>query len=381
MIKAYAHREDEEFPKVAELAQRYVHKFKDRTAAILVPTNNFGHQVAEFLDRNKAPYDSLLRGGTRERQVAAALHAVLALLADPLSRRTLHNAFTALRELEHPAANGPLQDEKRFEAILQSISQQELFLFPQNEDEFYASLPQGIAQEDDVRQLEIFGRFLQTIFKLRPLPIDDLTLALGDELFAFGAETNEGDLAVAYQIANILRGWRDTRPDMRLPDLVAELAAVAQGRRKLNLAAKSDEGFEPKPGRITLATQHSAKGLEWDAVFLIGMDGYWIPGSLEAYFLGVEPFFGGDPKAEAVAQLRYLMHSAERPDNELTPTDLAHIDIISERLRLLYVGITRARRFLQISRSRKTGHFNRERDAEPATVMAALYRHLSAFSE
>ena len=37
-----------------------------------------------------------------------------------------------------------------------------------------------------------------------------------------------------------------------------------------------------------------------------------------------------------------------------SPTESAHIGIISERLRLLYVGITRARRFLQISRSRKT---------------------------
>jgi superfamily I DNA/RNA helicase len=45
---------------------------------------------------------------------------------------------------------------------------------------------------------------------------------------------------------------------------------------------------------------------------------------------------------------------------------IAHIDIIAERLRLLYVGITRARRFLQLSRSHATSSYNhnpKERDA------------------
>jgi superfamily I DNA/RNA helicase len=54
----------------------------------------------------------------------------------------------------------------------------------------------------------------------------------------------------------------------------------------------------------------------------------------------------------------------------------AHIDIISERLRLLYVGITRARRYLHLSRSRATRQYNKERDAEPATVLGVLYRYL-----
>jgi superfamily I DNA/RNA helicase len=48
--------------------------------------------------------------------------------------------------------------------------------------------------------------------------------------------------------------------------------------------------------------------------------------------------------------------------------------LISERLRLLYVGITRARRSLHLSRTTRT--YNKERDAEPATVLAVLYHYL-----
>jgi superfamily I DNA/RNA helicase len=59
-----------------------------------------------------------------------------------------------------------------------------------------------------------------------------------------------------------------------------------------------------------------------------------------------------------------------------TATESAHIDVISERLRLLYVGVTRARRYLHLSRSRATRQYNKERPAEPATVLGVLYRYL-----
>ena len=174
----------------------------------------------------------------------------------------------------------------------------------------------------------------------------------------------------------ILRRWRDTNPDWRLPELAAELEGVATGRRSLPITTPADMGYEPQPGRITLTTQHSAKGLEWDAVFLVGIDGFWIPGSLDAPFLGVHEFLGGDPVAEVVAQLRFLMQGGSGLYDGRSATESAHIDIISERLRLLYVGITRARRYLHLSRSRATRQYNKERDAEPATVLGVLYRYL-----
>jgi hypothetical protein len=85
---------------------------------------------------------------------------------------------------------------------------------------------------------------IQHLFDLRTLPIDDLALSLGDELFARG-ELHEVDLAIAYQIAAILRRWRDANPHWRLPELAAQLADVAQGRRHLPITAPADLGYEP----------------------------------------------------------------------------------------------------------------------------------------
>ncbi|NUR14696.1 MAG: ATP-dependent DNA helicase UvrD2 [Dermatophilaceae bacterium] len=85
-------------------------------------------------------------------------------------------------------------------------------------------------------------------------------------------------------------------PDARLPELVAEL-----DRRAAEQHAPAVQG-------VTLASLHAAKGLEWDTVFLVGASDGLMPISM-----------------------------AEGPD------------AIEEERRLLYVGLTRARKQLFLS--------------------------------
>ena len=374
-IKVYKQREDEELPAIARLAARYMRERPAQTAAILVPTHQIGHQLAEHLDDLDADYDNLLRGGMREREIAGAIHAILALLANPLDKNALIEAHATLNDLGHQAANVGEERLEHLHTLMRSIYRPEDFLFPWEDGDLEKSYPANIATPEDMADLSRFADYMRKLFELRPLPVDDMVLALGDELFA-QENVREGDLAIAYQIASVLRSWRESQPDWRLPRLSDELREVASGRRRLPLARPSDYGYEPQPGRITLATQHGAKGLEWDAVFLVGIDSRWIPGSLDAYFQGVNDDFGGDPKAEVTAQLRYLMQGNAGLYPGCTATESAHIDIISERLRLLYVGVTRARRYLHISRSRTARQGNTERPAEPATVLGVLYHYL-----
>lgn len=376
-IKVYQHREDEEIPSVARLAAKYAQDHPQHTLAILVPTHNIGYQAAEQLDDLDAPYDNLLRGGTREREIATVMNSILAVLANPQDRHALVSSLTSLHELGHPVANFPQESLPRLTAILRSVRNPESFLFPWEDEDFNKTLPAGVASEQENVHIVRFSNFLQKMFAFRTLPVDDLALAIGDELFS-REYARESDLAITYQLAIVLRYWQEMHPDWRLPELSAELANLAAGRRGLPLARPGDYGYEPQAGRITLSTQHSAKGLEWDAVFLVGIDGFWIPSDLDAPFLGVHDSLGGDPIAEALAQLRFLLKGDAGLYENLTATESAHVDVISERLRLFYVGITRARRYLHISRSRSTGSVSREKTARPATVLGLLYDYLKS---
>jgi DNA helicase-2/ATP-dependent DNA helicase PcrA len=83
---------------------------------------------------------------------------------------------------------------------------------------------------------------------------------------------------------------------------------------------------------------------------------------------------GGDPAAEVTAQLHRLLGDEGGRPADYTATQLAHLEIISERLRLLYVGITRARRFLHLSRSRQVRRNRNDERTEPATILGVLHR-------
>jgi DNA helicase-2/ATP-dependent DNA helicase PcrA len=95
------------------------------------------------------------------------------------------------------------------------------------------------------------------------------------------------------------------------------------------LRARAESHHEPTLEAVTVATLHSAKGLEWDEVFLVGLSEGLLP---IAYAKG-----------------------------------LAAID---EERRLLYVGITRARRRLSLSWARRAG--GPRGDREPSRFLREL---------
>ena len=114
-----------------------------------------------------------------------------------------------------------------------------------------------------------------------------------------------------------------------------------------------DEGqFDPDAhkGVVTVTTLHKAKGLEWDRVYLISANNYDFPSAEpNDSFIGEKWFIRDDLNlsAEALAQLEALQEASGYIEGAASLN--ARIDYAAERLRLLYVGITRARKALTIT--------------------------------
>lgn len=104
--------------------------------------------------------------------------------------------------------------------------------------------------------------------------------------------------------------WESLRAVAELADDVAAgTPDAALGQFVAELDARADAAHPPIVQGVTLASLHSAKGLEWDAVFLVGL----VDGTLPIQYAE------GDQAA------------------------------LEEERRLLYVGVTRARRWLALS--------------------------------
>jgi DNA helicase-2/ATP-dependent DNA helicase PcrA len=119
-------------------------------------------------------------------------------------------------------------------------------------------------------------------------------------------------------LVELARELGSAAPESTLSDVVAELQA------------RANAAHAPTVDAVTLASLHAAKGLEWDAVFLVGLTDGMVP-------------------------ITY----ASTPEQ------------VSEERRLLYVGITRARTHLTFSfaKSRAVGD---RRQRSPSRFLAAL---------
>ncbi len=200
------------------------------------------------------------------------------------------------------------------------------------------------------------------------LPIDELVLTLGNDIF-----DEPADLALSHSIAVLLAKRSREQPHLRLPDLARELDDIAQNKGRLLGFNEDALGFEPPAGKITIATMHSAKGLEWDRVYLLSLSNYSFPsGGDDESYRGERWFVRGGLNlvAEASEQLRQLHMGSLDDYAEGDASQAARRDIAAERLRLLYVGITRARRELILLYN--TGRFSDSRPNDPALAFSAL---------
>jgi ATP-dependent DNA helicase Rep len=141
-------------------------------------------------------------------------------------------------------------------------------------------------------------------------------------------ETSSSDAQAERRLQNVtdLTQWlqrlHDKQPEQGLIDLVNKLAL-------LDLLDRQDE--EGGDDRVHLMTLHAAKGLEFDRVYLIGMEEELLP-----------------------------HRSSIEEDN------------IEEERRLAYVGITRARRQLNISLAKRRRRYGENISCEPSRFLAEL---------
>ena len=200
------------------------------------------------------------------------------------------------------------------------------------------------------------------------LPIDQLVLTLAHDVF-----TEPADLALAHKLALVLQQAADDHRDWRLPELAAELAIIARNERRFIGFSSDDSGFDPErhKGKVVVTTMHKAKGLEWDRVYLMSVNNYDFPSNRpNDQYISEKWFVRGNLnlEAEALFQLDAVLGSNEYEwYTEGAASLAARVDYVKERLRLFYVGITRAKRDLII-----TWNTGRQGNATPSLPFVAI---------
>lgn len=355
----------EELEAIMKSLRRWLPEHPEETAAILVPTNQRGEVVVNALKAHGIEYVELLRSTRATRTHAGALGNILASLADPASSRKLATAYRVWRRHDRDDADANKRVD-RLARRIEACRNVEEFLWPRPEADDLTCIELPDADPVYEEHLTQFRAVIRRWQSAASLPIDQLLITIGQDLF-----DKPGELALTHKLAGALRQAQAVHVDWRLPELIDELAAIARNERKFQGFSDEDTSFDPDahPGKVTVATSHKAKGLEWDRVYLTSVNAYDFPAALAGDSFIAERWYirdGLNLQAEALGQLEALARGTDLPSLG-DPSAAARVDYAAERLRLLYVGITRARKELIVSSN--TGRYGK---VAPAAALIAL---------
>ncbi|MFW5713488.1 MAG: ATP-dependent helicase, partial [Brevefilum sp.] len=338
---------DEEINYVVTEVEKFLAENPDKTIAILTPRNIRAFKFADELKRREIPYiDSLLQSTSATRLSTGAIANILQYLSNPKSSRKLASAYKVWRRSARED-NERWPFHKEVAKVIRSCDNVEDYLWPSPTQDWLEEALDQVSHQTARQELTDFREVVKRWHNTILLPIDQLVLTVSQDLFLDPVE-----LALAYKLSSLLRQFSDDHPDWRLPEFTEELANIARNERRYLGFSREDEAFNPNlyPGRVLVATMHKAKGLEWDCVFLTSLNNYNFPSGHDYdQFQSEKWFVRGhlNLEAETIAQLKILLEDHPFGWHEPGKASLeARQEFIRERLRLFYVGITRARRWL-----------------------------------
>jgi len=405
------YKPQQEIQAIVRSVKSWLRKNGTKTVAILDARNKRGVDIANALRRANVPYVELLNSTAATRSTAGVLSNVLKYLARPADSRQLATVFRvwkrhdwdleALQPIfewtEQALRNCARLEDYLWPRLGQDWLEQQMEVLAEHEwtrvewaqlgaadeattagDAAAATDEEEAEPERTVEQVVTVGQVIHNqLLEFRELvrrwqeaailPIDQLILLLAQDLFDSPAE-----LALAHKFAVVLRRVAADEPSYRLPDFVEELAEVARNQRRFLGFDEDSLGFEPPAGKVTVSTMHRAKGLEWDRVYLMGLNNYSFPSGQpqDTYFS--EKWFVRDSlnlEAEILAQLEAMQDQANYIEG--SGTEQARLDLVKERLRLFFVGLTRAKQELVVTWNRGQQYANKP-DNQPAIPFVVL---------
>ncbi len=357
---------DEEVEAVVKSIERWLPEHLDSTLAVLVPRNQRGVEVINVLKQRNIEFVELLGSTSSTRLAAGRLGDIVSALADPQSAGRLAKAYLAWSSNDEEGTNTEFQC--KVAEKIHTCGQLETFVSPRTGRDWLAELKSVGAGLELFEELEEFRVFVKRWQGTTVLPIDQMILAIAQDLF-----TAPNDLALAHKMSLVLRQAGDDHRDWRLPEFNGELSLISHNERRFLGFSEDDSGFDPShhAGKVVVTTMHKAKGLEWDRVYLMSVNNYDFPsGQPNDRYISEKWFIRSNLnlEAETLAQLEAVLSTGEYEFySEGSASQSARLDYIRERLRLLYVGITRARKELFL-----TWNSGRQGDQTPAIPFGEL---------
>lgn len=362
----------EEIDWIVSQAQFELEENEEGKIGVLVPNGYVQEQMVTACEDKDLPVESVGDLNQGQQFTITALIKAISYLAEPQDEGKLLELITKvfLRDFSQ-------REDEIIAKLLQTEGLEEI-IYPLGGELSAAKLPEELFNNQ-----QLYQQFNRAREKIKDWLEASIELA-PDELLLFVAESLEFEgelLALVQGIALQIRDELRLNPDYRLIDIMRQLDELENSFKQLANKFNKLSGFEPQAGVITVLTAHKAKGLEWDSVFVTSIvrDNY--PVTLNDRFRGEYSYLvrgHKNPKAQVEAELERLADNKPAQDSNKE----AKIKVIKERLRLLYVAITRAEKNLYLSsyHKRPSSFGNGWWEIKPSPIFKILQEYLEGSS-
>lgn len=342
--------QEEERDLVAKTIGYYQKAFPNYSIGVLSFSNYDTDDMGDYLDARDIKYDKLGADSKVRKKVIGDLKLALDFLLEPIRDNFVDlvmEAFVARFDLD--------LSQEDIESIAKSLAKEdhEALIY----DDLYMEewISRTRVRLDDSIRMVFSKRMSESMLAIRSICDHNQADKLGlvsHILTRLNLTNNEVLLSkyIVFYLGNLLSYEG------------ADLARLA-----LSLDKRSSRVFDgaiesiydmgetdPLGGSVTLATIHKSKGMEWDAVIITGINKSDFPSSLDDYFRVDRKYLRPDfkyPEAFVNMDIDKIL-GVNRGKTRASYEDDLKLALIGERVRLLYVGITRAKSSLLLLNSK-----------------------------
>ena len=325
---------NDEIEKTVAYAKAIKNKYPDKSIGILVPLNTQITEVSKELIEQNLEFEELGPNSLNKRKILNNIAYIIDFIlnCDDIEKLiiTLDNVFIKYDNETKKIDLMNLLKKYNTEDILYNFDNIEDFKL-NDDSKLYSSFSYGI-------------KSLREILEYPLSRLDLLILFIGERL-----NLEIADKALVDYIAFYTKYICLENININLRDIYEILTNIKNKVFNHIIEVVYEmNGYEPKPGSITICNYHKSKGMEWDCVFLLGLVEYNFPDNINQKFQ-CDKWYLKDKYKNPVAVVKSEIDKILGNELETDYFNNTKLELINEKIRLLYVGITRAKEMLILS--------------------------------
>lgn len=331
---------DKEIENTVKFVRNINKKYPDKSIGILVPYNDHVNLVAKELIKEDLEFEELGPNSLRKRRVIDNIALIIDFILNCDDKEKL---IEVLDKVYMKTDNK--EGKKDFIQLLREdhLTVENLLY----DDECSKDII--IDTDSDLYQSFLYGvQNLKNIIEYPLTRIDKLILFIGDSM-----TIEKEEIAIVDYLAFYVKYLVAENNNINLQQIYNSLIDRKNRVFSYIIEVVSEiNGYEPLPGSITVCNYHKSKGLEWDCVFLLGMTEFNFPDNIYQKFQCDKWYLKEkykNPEANIKAEIDFILKGEVNKNYSKEIKE----SLIKEKIRLLYVGITRAKEMLILSASAK----------------------------